>query len=98
MPLGKAIFVTVLLLISSFSGCTLLHQTKFTLMSLTIYDDEGFPQLSMQFNVSDKSILTVADPQQTILFSDTYYLGNHTESISLGGYRTTVAPGTYMVK
>jgi hypothetical protein len=98
MPLGKAILLTTLLVISSLSGCTFLHQTHFTLLSFAIVDDEGFPQLSVQFNTSDMTVLTLTDPQKTVLFSDTYYAGIHTESISLAGYRTTVAAGTYLLK
>ncbi|MBE3139385.1 MAG: hypothetical protein IMZ53_02255, partial [Thermoplasmata archaeon] len=53
MPLGKTILITVILLISSFSGCTLLRQTRFTLLSLTVDDDNGFPRMYVQFNTTD---------------------------------------------
>jgi hypothetical protein len=98
MSLDKAILITCILLISSFSGCTLLRQTKFTLLSLTIDDDDGFPQMYVQFNTSDTSTLTLTGPKQNILFSDTYYSGIHNESIFLTGYRTTVVAGTYTLK
>jgi Transglutaminase-like domain len=98
MPLGKTILITIILLISSFSGCTLLRQTKFTLLSLTIDDDNGFPRMYIQFNTSDTSTLMVTGPQKNLLFSDTYYYGIHNESIYLTGYRTTLAAGMYTVK
>jgi hypothetical protein len=98
MPLGKTILITIILLISSFSGCTLLQPTKFTLLSLTIDDDSGFPRLYLQFNTSDTSTLMLTDSQKNLLFSDTYYYGIHNESIYLSGYRTTVVPGTYTLK
>ncbi|MBE3120725.1 MAG: transglutaminase domain-containing protein [Thermoplasmata archaeon] len=98
MPLGKTILITVILLISSFSGCTLLRQTRFTLLSLTVDDDNGFPRMYVQFNTTDTSTLMLTGPQQNILFSDTYYSGIHNESIYLAGYRTTVVAGTYSLK
>jgi Transglutaminase-like domain len=98
MSLGKTIFITSILLIGSFSGCTLLRQTKFTLLSLTVDDDNGFPRMYVQFNASDTSVLTLTGPQKNMLFSDTYYSGIHNESIYLSGYRTTVDSGTYMLK
>jgi predicted transglutaminase-like cysteine proteinase len=98
MPLGKTILITSILLISSFSGCTLLRQTKFTLLSLTVDDDNGFTRMYVQFNTSDTSTLMLIGPQKNILFSDTYYSGIHNESIYLTGYRTTVVAGIYTLK
>jgi hypothetical protein len=98
MPLGKTVLITSILLISSFSGCTLLRQTKFSLLSLTVDDDDGFPRMYVQFNTSDTSTLMLTGPQKNILFSDTYYSGIHNESIYLTGYRTTVVAGTYTLK
>jgi hypothetical protein len=99
MPsLGKVILLAGILLIGSFSGCTLLRQTKFTLLSLTLDDDNGFPRMYVQFNTSDVSTLTLTGPQLNILFSDMYYSGVHNESIYLARYRTSVIPGTYTLK
>jgi predicted transglutaminase-like cysteine proteinase len=98
MPLGKTILITSILLISSFSGCTLLRQTKFTLLSLTVDDHDGFPRMYVQFNTSDTSTLMLTSPQKNILFSDTYYAGIHNESIYLTRYRTTVVAGAYTLK
>jgi hypothetical protein len=95
MPLGKTILIASILLISSFSGCTLLRQTRFTLLSFTVDDDNGFPRMYVQFNTSDVSTLILTGPQKDVVFSDTYYSGIHNESIYLMGYRTTVVPGTY---
>ena len=95
MPLGKTILIASILLISSFSGCTLLRQTRFTLLSFTVDDDNGFPRMYVQFNTSDISTLILTGPQKDVVFSDTYYSGIHNESIYLTGYRTTVVPGTY---
>ncbi|MBN1860816.1 MAG: hypothetical protein JW840_05070 [Candidatus Thermoplasmatota archaeon] len=73
------------------------RQTHFSLLSLIVDDDAGFPRMSLQFNTSDFSYLTVTDPNQTILFSNTYYNGIYNESISLAGYRMTVMPGKYQI-
>jgi Transglutaminase-like domain len=98
MPLGKTILITVILLVSSFSGCTLLRKTEFTLLSLTVDDENGFPRIHLQFNTSDTSTLMFTGPSKNLLFSDTYYYGIHNESIYLGEYRTTVAAGMYTLK
>ena len=93
MPLGKTILILIILIISSFSGCNFLRQTKFTLISLTIDDDDGFPRMHVQFNTSDSSTLLLIGPQKNLLFSNTYYYGIHNESIYLSAYRTTTTSG-----
>jgi predicted transglutaminase-like cysteine proteinase len=73
-----------------------LSQTKFSLLSSTITDDNGFPELVLSFNTSDMVTLTVQGPS-TSLFSDSYYAGIHNESIALGTYHTTPPSGTYTI-
>jgi predicted transglutaminase-like cysteine proteinase len=98
MPLGKTILITIILLVSSFSGCILLRKTEFTLFSLTVGDENGFPRMYLQFNTSDTATLMLTGPHRNLLFSDTYYHGIHNESVYLGEYRTTVAAGVYTLK
>jgi predicted transglutaminase-like cysteine proteinase len=98
MSVGKALVITLLLMSSIFSGCTFLRQTHFTLLSLGIDDDQGFPRIQMQFNTSDTTELTLTDPTGSVLFSETYYVGIHNESIYFSEYRTTILPGTYQIK
>ncbi len=98
MSLNKALFFTSLLLLSSLSGCMLLQKTSFTLLSLSVDDDNGFPRNLIQFNTSDTCEVTLSSPAQTILFSDTYYAGIQNVSIYLNDYRTTVLPGEYKLK
>ncbi len=98
MPLDKTILITVILLASLFSGCFLLRKTEFTLFSLTIDDENGFPRMHLQFNTSDTSTLMFTGPYKNLLFSDTYYNGIHNESVYLMKYRTTVDAGTYTLK
>lgn len=98
MPLNKVLLLTILLLTSFLSGCQLLRQTNFTLLSYDVDDDAGFPRMILTFNTSDTTILTLTTPYQTTLFSDTYYTGIHNESIYLSDYRTTVSSGVYRLQ
>jgi predicted transglutaminase-like cysteine proteinase len=97
MPVGKTLLIASLLLFTLFSGCTFLHQTHFSLLSLVVDDDEGFPRMVVQFNTSDTSHLIFTDPSHTVLFSETYYAGIHNESMYFSGYRTTVPAGMYQL-
>jgi predicted transglutaminase-like cysteine proteinase len=71
------------------------NQTHFSLLSSVIDDDNGFPRIVLHFNTSDTAQMTLINPQQNTLFSETYYNGDQNESIYLSGYRTTVDPGSY---
>ena len=98
MNLGRVVVVTLVLLVSSFSGCMFLPHTNFTVLSLTVNDDEGFPQLRIRFNTSDTATLTVLGPTNQALFSDEYYRGIHNESVYLCSYRRNPSPGTYELR
>jgi hypothetical protein len=98
MNLGRVVVVTLVLLVSSFSGCMLLPHTKFSVLSTTVNDDEGFPRLSIRFNTSDTATLTVFGPAKQTLFSDEYYRGTYNESVYLTGYRRIPSPGKYELK
>jgi len=95
MNRGHVVVLTLVLLVSLFSGCMLLPHTTFTLLSLTVNDAEGFPQLHLRFNASDTATLTILSPANQALFSDEYYRGIHNESVYLAGYRRNPTPGTY---
>lgn len=97
MQVGKILLLASVLLISCTAGCTFLSHTKFTMLSLAIDDESGFPQLLMMFNTSDTIALSLRGPQQATLFSDTYFYGIHHENISLAGYRTAPPPGRYTI-
>lgn len=98
MQVGKTLLLAILLLISIFSGCTFLRQTHFTLLSVVVDDDQGFPRMSVQFNTSDIAVLTLTSPAGSVLFTETYYTGIHNESIYFSGYRTTILPGIYRLE
>jgi hypothetical protein len=97
MQIGRTILIAVILLISCFSGCMFLSQTKFSLISCVVDDDSGFPRLHLSFNVSDVATLTLQGPQKNTLFSDSYYYGIHNESIYLAQYRTTPPSGSFII-
>lgn len=98
MNLGHVVVVTLILLVSSFSGCMFLPHTKFTVLSLTVNDDHGFPCLNIRFNTSDTATLKVLGPTNQALFSDDYYRGIHNESVYLAGYRRNPLPGKYELR
>jgi hypothetical protein len=97
----KVAVIIIFMLISSFSGCTLLsffEETEFLLHSSNIADDEGFTSLFLSFNTTDKITLKLLGPNRNILFLEEYYKGYHDEVISLGDYRKTPSSGTYYLK
>jgi predicted transglutaminase-like cysteine proteinase len=98
MSVGNTLLLTIVLLMSIFSGCTFLHQTHFSLLSLVVDDDQGFPRMYVTFNISDTALLTLTSPAESVLFSETYYAGIHNESIYFSGYRTTIPPGIYRLQ
>jgi len=54
---AKVTVIIIFMLLSSFSGCTLLsffEETEFLLHSSNIADDEGFTSLFLSFNTTDK--------------------------------------------
>jgi len=98
MNVGHVVVVTLVLLISSFSGCMFLPHTKFSLLSLVVDDDEGFPRLVVRFNTSDTTTLALLDPTGQPLFSEVYYNGIHNETMYLSGYRKNPSEGTYNLR
>jgi len=98
---AKVTVIIIFMLLSSFSGCTLLsffEETEFLLHSSNIADDEGFTSLFLSFNTTDKITLKLLGPNRNILFLEEYYKGYHDEVISLGDYRKTPSYGTYYLK
>jgi hypothetical protein len=97
MQVGKPIVILLVILVM-FSGCTFLRHTKFTLQSYAVSDDNGFSQLVVSFNTSDTVTITVINPENTTVFSKSFFYGPHTEHISLAGYRVNPIPGSYLLR
>jgi len=99
MSIDKKIFVIIIiLLLSSFSGCTLLNRTEFSLISLNIQDDDGFVTVAISFNTSDEITIKLNDPSNNLLFEDEFYRGTYDTSIYLDEYRKTPPFGIYKLK
>ena len=97
----KITVIIIFLLLSSFSGCTLLpffDETEFLLNSSTVVDDDGFTSLSLSFNASDKITLKLLGPNRNVLFLEDYYKGADDEIIPIDEYRKTPSSGTYYLK
>jgi predicted transglutaminase-like cysteine proteinase len=94
----KIILIGIIILLSSFSGCTLFNRTEFSLKSLNITDENGFVTMTLKFNISDKVTVKLINPGNTLLFQDDFFKGTHDVHIYLSEYRTTPPPGTYTVK
>ncbi len=97
----KITVIIIFLLLSCFSGCTLLSffdETEFLLNSSTIVDDDGFTSLALSFNASDKITLKLLSPDRNVLFLEEYYKGDHMENILLDQYKTSPSSGVYYLK
>lgn len=90
-----ATLLTIILLLTTTTGCTLLHHTTFTLLTSTITDTNGFPALTITFNLSDYATLLLTDPTGHTLTTTDFYQGTHTTTLALAPYRTTPTQGTY---
>jgi len=93
--------IIIFVLLSFFSGCTLhsfFEETELLLHSSTVSDDEGFTNLFLSFNTTDKITLKLLDPDRNILFLEEYYKGCHDENIILDKYKKTPPSGTYYLR
>lgn len=99
MSVKKRIVVLVIIvLLSSFSGCTLFNRTEFSLISSVIDDVDGFVGMSIRFNISGKTTLKMFGPDGDVLFLDDYYKGIHDAVAYLDEYRKTPSSGRYVLK
>jgi hypothetical protein len=87
-------FIAFLLILTS-TGCLWLHGTTWTFYSSSIGDADGFPVLTVSFNLSDYATLSLSDPAGTLLQSNEFYHGIHDAQLLLGAYRTNPQDGTY---
>ena len=97
----KITVIFIFILASFLSGCTLFsffEETEFSLISSNIIDDEGFTNLYLEFNTTDKITVKLVGPNKNIIFSDEYYKGTHDVGIPLEEYRKTPLSGEYNLK
>jgi hypothetical protein len=88
----------ILLLASTFSGCTLFQKTEFQLISSNIIDDDGFVGLELNFNATDTITLKILNPNKLVVFSEEFYRGPHNVVAYLEDYRITPSSGNYTIK
>lgn len=98
MLVKKIFFVIIILLISSFSGCTLFQSTELKLISSDILDNDGFVTAEIKFNASNQLNLKLIDSKGVELFSQEYLKGTHTALVYLDEYRETPPLGSYKLK
>ena len=99
----KIIFYAILTIVylSSLSGCILedlLVGTNFSLTSWEIYDDEGFPGLSLIFSSTGTVTIKIFGPDDTVLDSDLLFYGSDNVFLHLAPYRETVTSGQYKLR
>jgi len=105
MPLAIKKFFTLIIpivIFSTFSGCIFedifFGGTSFTLTGYKIYDDDGFPALSINFSCSETVTVKVFDINSKLIDSDFFFQGNNNAVLNLGEYRQTITPGSYKFK
>ncbi len=104
MPLTKKKFLTLVVLLfitSSFSGCIfedILGGTSFSLTGYEIYDDDGFPALSINFSCSGTVTVKVLGAINKLVDSDLFFKGDHNTILYLDEYKNTVTPGSYKIR
>jgi len=99
MKLKKlAIIITLNILIFTFnSGCLSNKEVSFNINSKSILDYNGFPSLKLNYTSNDAIIVHFIDPDEKIIFSDSFYPSQSEIIISLASYRNTSKPGFYIL-
>ncbi|MBU0497551.1 MAG: hypothetical protein KKC68_00665 [Candidatus Thermoplasmatota archaeon] len=99
MSIKQCVGVTVIFFffISLFSGCTLLGSTEVRIVSQSIYDDAGFPSLSVRFNTTGKITLKLTGPLGS-LFQEEFFSGVHDAVLHLDAYWKTPRGGVYTLR
>ena len=108
MPLRKKIvlttvitllFCTIVFIIAIQYAFPLIFGTKFNLFeSLDVYDDDGFPSLSINFTCTGKVTLKIIGPDSKIIDSDFFFKGDHDIFLNLAEFRHNIKPGQYVLR
>ncbi len=85
----------VAMLLCTTAGCLWLHPTRFTLLSSTVADNNGFPALALSFNLTDDATVTLTDPAGRLCYTKEFFEGNSSITAFLGGFRTSPVAGSY---
>ncbi|KAA0004396.1 MAG: hypothetical protein FE038_02440 [Thermoplasmata archaeon] len=89
------ISMLIFLLIDSvifFSGC-INEKNVFYLISWSIKDENGFPSIEINFNLSDRADLRFYDPSDQILYENSFEKGRNTTDIPLSRFSRMISVG-----
>ncbi|MDH7507054.1 MAG: CARDB domain-containing protein [Candidatus Thermoplasmatota archaeon] len=64
----------------------------------TIFDDNGFPSLSVKFTCSNIITVKIIGPDSKVIYSDFFFKGTHNTSLHIGEFRHTIKPGKYVLR
>ncbi len=108
MPLRKkTILATIITIIISITILVIVIQyfiplifgTKFTLLkSYSVYDDNGFPSLSIEFTCTGTVTVKIIGPDSRLINSDFFFKGNHDLFLHMGEFRDTISAGQYVLR
>ena len=108
MPINKKIILTIIitffiviavLIFTVFYAIPMIFGTKFTLSEpFSIYDDNGFPSLSIQFFCSGTVTLKIIGPDSKVIDSDFFFRGDHDLSFNIAEYRHTITSGQFTLR
>ena len=77
----------------------LIFGTKFTLLeNYNVYDDNGFPSLSIKFTCSGTVNLKIIGPDSKLIDSDFFFKGDHNIFLRMAEYRHTSKSGQYILR
>jgi len=77
----------------------IIFGTKFTLTeNINIYDDDGFPSLSIKFMCSGTVTIKIIGPDSKLIDSDFFFKGNHEAILHLADFKSTVKSGQYTLR
>jgi len=108
MPLRKkTILATIIIILISITISVVAIQyfvplvfgTKFSLLeSYSVYDDDGFPSLSIKFTCTGTVTVKIIGPNSRLINSDFFFRGNHDLFLHMGEFRDTIASGQYILR
>jgi len=99
MPVRSSpvICIVIVLVLTVFSGCTLLNRTEFHLLSQSVSDDNGFASLSVRFNTTGMITVKINGPIG-VVYEETFFKGVHDAIMHLDDYHQTPPGGVYIIR
>ncbi len=85
----------IILLFTMNTGCISFNDTSFFMLSNGVIDYYGFPSLILSFKTNDIIVINLINPDEQIVFTDTFYPHQKETVIPLAPYRSNILPGIY---